>query len=147
MLEGTWLVRGRVEIVSFDSKPDHYTVSEISLHHDQAATFCLPPITCASDLQTAGALGFPGGSSGSFMGASWEIPLPPQPLVTTILLSVSTNLIVLLRHSGELPQLTLKVLKFTFKFRNCCFDSVVTNPTSIHEDAGSIPGLAQWALW
>ena len=25
-----------------------------------------------------------------------------------------------------------------------CCDSVVTNPASIHEDAGFIPGLTQW---
>ena len=37
-----------------------------------------------------------------------------------------------------------------YKFRNdkyfwsSCRGSAVRNPASIHEDAGSIPGLAQW---
>ena len=30
------------------------------------------------------------------------------------------------------------------KFRSSCCSLAVTNPTSIHEDAGSIPGLTQW---
>ena len=31
------------------------------------------------------------------------------------------------------------------KWRSSCHGSVVTNLNSIHEDMGSIPGLAQWA--
>ena len=31
-----------------------------------------------------------------------------------------------------------------YKFRSSCGDSAVTNPTSIHEDAGLTLGLTQW---
>ena len=33
----------------------------------------------------------------------------------------------------------------TADFRSSCCGSVVTNPTRIHGDSGSIPGPAQWA--
>ena len=34
------------------------------------------------------------------------------------------------------------------KLEGCCCGSVVMNPTSIHEDVGSTPGLiTQWAAW
>ena len=36
------------------------------------------------------------------------------------------------------------LLYFKIYFESFCCGSVVTTPTSIHEDAGSIPGLAQW---
>ena len=43
----------------------------------------------------------------------------------------------------ELSLSAKSYLKDSFVGRSCC-GSVVTNPTSNHEDAGSIPDLAQW---
>ena len=44
-------------------------------------------------------------------------------------------------------QMEIKSLKLGFKlkrFWSSCRGSAKVNPTSIHEDEGSIPGLAQW---
>ena len=35
-------------------------------------------------------------------------------------------------------------LRLQCLFRSSCHDSAVPNPTSIHKDTGSIPGLTQW---
>ena len=50
--------------------------------------------------------------------------------------------------SWELPYSLGATLKRPKKGSSRC-GAAVTNPTSIHEDTGSIPGLAQWAkeLW
>ena len=51
--------------------------------------------------------------------------------------SVDTHIITTIL---EMKEVFLKINIF----RSSCPGSAVTNPTSIHEDAGLIPGLSQW---
>ena len=37
-----------------------------------------------------------------------------------------------------------KIVTVKASLRNFCHSSAVINPTRIHEDVSSIPGLAQW---
>ena len=46
-----------------------------------------------------------------------------------------------IRESGEHESLCPHKLRY---IGSSCYGSVETNPTTIHEDAGSLPGLAQW---
>ena len=60
---------------------------------------------------------------GSFMPRASSSPIVPSPDAQCLVWAF-----VQLRNYG----------------RSSCYGSAVTNPTSIHEVAGSIPGLAQW---
>ena len=79
----------------FQTRLFYSTISEISLHHVQAETFWLPPITCTSGLQIEGALGVPwrllsvhyGGKLGN---RSWWLlgwPLAPTSLLLCLVYS------------------------------------------------------------
>ena len=45
---------------------------------------------------------------------------------------------------GALVLTWAHIMSFNKYIRSSHYGSVVMNPTSIHEDAGSIPDLAQW---
>ena len=49
-------------------------------------------------------------------------------------------------HAQKFLLMTCMIRKKTKKHRSSHHGSVVTNPTSIHEDEDSIPGLAWWVM-
>ena len=58
-----------------------------------------------------------------------------------MLMSHPHSIMVSLRF---LPRSEKMKILFKKNFGSSCHASVITNPTSIHEDIGVIPGLAQW---
>ena len=67
----------------------------------------------------------------------------PSPSTTTSLLSLSRDLFLFCRYRFICAIFWgFFTLKKNFRSSHC--GSAVMNPTSIREDAGSIPGLTQW---
>ena len=48
------------------------------------------------------------------------------------------------RHTIFITDFHIKMKGLKNPFRSSCCGATETNPASIHEDAGSIPGLSQW---
>ena len=58
--------------------------------------------------------------------------------------NLARKIMVTRRHLGSELALKRLSLKKKKKKRSSCCGAVEMNPISIHEDVGSIPGLAQW---
>ena len=86
-------------------------------------------------------------STGSYIT---QLDLPPVPgswgdlLIVRDILLLTVGFLV---HSKQEPFKALKhperELQITNQIRSSCRGSAITNPTSVHEDSGSVPGLTQ----